>query len=51
MTIKASSTAPVPQSWDLKSWATQAAHVWPHNEDRARKVLRAHKAELHAYGH
>jgi hypothetical protein len=49
-TIKSSPTIPLPHSWDLKSWETAAAHVWPHNEIAARRILRAHRAELQAAG-
>jgi hypothetical protein len=49
-TIKSSPTIPLPHSWDLRSWQTIAAHVWPHNEMAARRLLRAHRAELQAAG-
>lgn len=47
MAIKVS---PLLQSWSLRTWEQQAPHVWPGNADLARKILRAHKAELHAAG-
>jgi hypothetical protein len=50
MSIKSNPRAPVPHSWDLKSWESQAGHVWPHDESHARRVLRAHRAELYAAG-
>lgn len=37
----------LPHSWDLETWP---AHVWPCERERARLVVRAHKAELHAFG-
>jgi hypothetical protein len=49
-TIKSSPTIPLPHSWDLRSWQTIAAHGWPHNEMAARRLLRAHRAELQAAG-
>jgi hypothetical protein len=49
-TIKTAPTVPVPHSWDLKSWKSTAAHVWPHDEIAARRILRAHRAELQAAG-
>jgi hypothetical protein len=39
-----------PHSWDLKTWETQAPHVWPGNGQQARALIRHHRAELTSFG-
>lgn len=41
---------PLPFSWELAEWNEQAAHVWPHTTERARWLVKHHRADLIKHG-
>jgi hypothetical protein len=46
----AEAVQPLPFSWELKDWEQQAPHVWPHTAERAKWLVKNHRADLIKYG-